>query len=78
MAITVTVRDGEPLELALRRFKKACERNGIPQELKRREYYQKPSVLRHAKKTEKKRRLAKLCDKPEETDMKYDKVFDKE
>lgn len=78
MTTTVIVRDGEHLESALRRFKKACENDGILQELKRREYYQKPSQIRHAKKMERKRNIVKLNEKSEETDQKYDKVFDQE
>ena len=76
---TVIVRNGEPFESALKRFKKACERDGIIQELKKREYYQKPSELRNEKKKEKKRKLAKMRrDKTEDFDQKYDKVFDQE
>ena len=42
--VFVKVRDGESIEEALRRFKRECERNGIMQEIKRREYYEPPSV----------------------------------
>ena len=76
---TIVVRDGEPIESALRRFKKACERDGIIQELKKREYYKKPSELRNEKKKEKKRRLAKMKrDKTEDFDQKFDKFSEQE
>lgn len=76
--ITVNVRDGEPLESALRRFKKACERAGITQELKKREYYRKPSAIKHEKDKEMKRKLAKLQYKTDDADQKFDKGFDQE
>ncbi|MFV1951397.1 MAG: 30S ribosomal protein S21 [Nitrospinota bacterium] len=45
----VRVRDNEPFENALRRFKKQCEKSGILTEVRRREYYEKPSVKRKKK-----------------------------
>ena len=45
----IIIRDGESFESALRRFKKQCERTGILSEVKRREYYEKPSVKRKKK-----------------------------
>ena len=48
MAI-VKVRDNESFESALRRFKKQCERTGILSEIRRKEYYEKPSVERKKK-----------------------------
>lgn len=41
-----------PFDIALRKFKKACERAGIIQEIKRREFYEKPSAKRKRKKAE--------------------------
>ena len=45
----IKVRDNEPFEAAMRRFKKQCEKAGVLSELKRREYYDKPSVRRKKK-----------------------------
>ncbi len=45
----VKVRDDESFEQALRRFKKQCEKAGILSELRKREYYEKPSVKRKKK-----------------------------
>ena len=45
----VTVEDNEPIERALKRFKKECQKSGIQSELRRREYYEKPSVKRKRK-----------------------------
>ncbi|MGH7963074.1 MAG: 30S ribosomal protein S21 [Candidatus Binatia bacterium] len=45
----VRVKENEPIESAVRRFKKQCERDGILQELRKREHYEKPSVRRKRK-----------------------------
>ena len=41
-----------PFDVALRKFKKACERAGIVQEIRRREFYEKPTAKRKRKKAE--------------------------
>lgn len=40
----VIVKDGESFESALRRFKKQCEKAGIITEIRKREFYEKPSI----------------------------------
>ncbi|MEO2169866.1 MAG: 30S ribosomal protein S21 [Deltaproteobacteria bacterium] len=45
----VRVKEGEPIEGAIRRFKKQCEKAGILSELRKREHYEKPSVRRKKK-----------------------------
>ena len=45
----VRVKEGESFENAMKRFKKQCEKAGVLSELKRREYYDKPSVRRKKK-----------------------------
>ena len=42
------VKDGN-LEDALKRFKRQCDRNGVLQEVRKREHYEKPSVKRKKK-----------------------------
>ncbi len=57
----IIIRSGESFESALRRFKKKCERTGVLSEVKRREYYEKPSVKRKKKiLAAKKRALKKM------------------
>jgi len=56
----VRVKENEPFDVALRRFKRACEKAGVLTEVRRREFYEKPTqerkrkqaaaVKRHAKK----------------------------
>lgn len=55
----VKLREGETIEEALRRFKRDCEREGILQEIRRREYYETPAMKRKRKLQEAKRRLRK-------------------
>lgn len=52
----VRVREGESFEQALRRFKKQCEKAGILSELRKREYYEKPSMRKKKKKAQAKKR----------------------
>ena len=46
---SVQVRDNEPFEIALRRFKRGCEKAGILTETRRREFYEKPTSERKRK-----------------------------
>lgn len=48
---TINIRDDEPLEKAIRRFKKMVENEGIVREYKNRRYFVKPSAVLHQKKT---------------------------
>ena len=45
----VKVKENEPFDVALRRFKRSCEKAGILTELRRREYYDKPSIRKKKK-----------------------------
>ncbi len=45
----IFVDENEPIDKALRRFKKECQKTGILAELRKREYYEKPSVKRRRK-----------------------------
>jgi small subunit ribosomal protein S21 len=58
---SVRIRDGESVDSAIRRFKRAVEKAGIPKELRRREFYQKGSAVRKRKAAAaRKRHLKKL------------------
>ena len=46
---TVRVKEGENPEYSLRRFKRTCEKAGLLTELRRREFYEKPTALRKRK-----------------------------
>ncbi|MDT8450690.1 MAG: 30S ribosomal protein S21 [Wenzhouxiangellaceae bacterium] len=58
---SVKVKENEPFEYALRRFKRSCEKAGVVAETRRREYYEKPTQERKRKKAAAvKRHLRKL------------------
>ncbi len=57
---SVKVRQDEPFDVILRRFRRACEKAGVFTESRRREFYEKPTTVRKragaaAEKREKKR-----------------------
>jgi len=41
---SVRVKENEPFEMALRRFKRACEKAGVLTETRRREFYEKRRI----------------------------------
>ena len=45
----VRVRENEPFDIALRRFKRSCEKAGVLSEVRRREFYEKPTSVRKRK-----------------------------
>ena len=47
---SVRIRESEHFDASLRRFKRACEKAGVLTELRRREYYEKPTQERKRKK----------------------------
>ena len=53
---SITVKEGEPYESFIRRFRRACEKAGVLRDLKRHEYYEKPSVKKKRKAAEARRR----------------------
>ena len=46
MAIRIKSRHGESVNQMLRRFKKLCEKEGLTKDVKRRQYFEKPSERR--------------------------------
>ena len=46
MAIRVKARSGEGTDGLMRRFKKLCEKEGLTKDIKRKEFYEKPSERR--------------------------------
>ena len=45
----VRVKENEPFDIALRRFKRSCEKAGVLSEVRRRECYEKPTAVRKRK-----------------------------
>ena len=42
----VKVKENEPFDVALRRFKRSCEKAGVLAEVRKREHYEKPTTVR--------------------------------
>jgi small subunit ribosomal protein S21 len=45
----IKVKDTEPFELTLKKFKKQCEKAGILSDVRKREHFEKPSIKRKKK-----------------------------
>ncbi|MDH3281787.1 MAG: 30S ribosomal protein S21 [Gammaproteobacteria bacterium] len=45
----VKVRQDEPFDVILRRFRRSCEKAGVFTEIRRREHYEKPTTVRKRK-----------------------------
>ncbi len=45
----VRVKENEPFEVALRRFKRSCEKEGVLADVRRKEFYEKPTQVRKRK-----------------------------
>ncbi|MBC6414394.1 MAG: 30S ribosomal protein S21 [Chromatiales bacterium] len=46
---TIQLRENEPLDIAIRRFRRSCEKAGILMEIRAREFYEKPTTVRRHK-----------------------------
>ncbi|MGR6035424.1 MAG: 30S ribosomal protein S21 [Candidatus Nitrosoglobus sp.] len=46
---SVRIKENEPFDVAIRRFKRTCEKAGVLSEVRRREYYEKPTAVRKRK-----------------------------
>ena len=46
---TIKVKENEPFEVAMRRFKRTIEKTGLLTELRAREFYEKPTAERKRK-----------------------------
>ena len=46
---SIKLKDNEPFDVALRRFKRSCEKAGVLAEVRRREFYEKPTWIRKRK-----------------------------
>jgi small subunit ribosomal protein S21 len=56
---TILLKENEPFEVAIRRFRRAIEKNGLIAELRERQSYEKPTTARKRKKAAAVKRLHK-------------------
>lgn len=45
----IKIKENEPFDVALRRFRRSCEKAGVLTEVRKREYYEKPTTARKRK-----------------------------
>lgn len=69
----VVARPGESFESLIRRFKRSVERDGILSDLRKHEYYEKPSVRRKKKSIAARKQAAKrrVYQKPSKVSFKF-------
>lgn len=58
--VRLIVRDRETIQEAVRRFRKLVERSGIKKEMRRREYYEKPSEVKRRARLRAERRARRM------------------
>ncbi len=61
----VKIKENEPFDVALRRFRRSCEKAGVLTEVRKREYYEKPTTVRKRKaaaavKRQRRRRMSSM------------------
>lgn len=61
--VKLRLRDGEKIQEAVKRFRKLVEHAGIKKEMRRREFYEKPSDCerRSRRRAERRARMARLA-----------------
>jgi len=67
----IIAKEGESFQITLKRFKKSCERASLLSDIKKNQYYEKPSVARRKKLNAAKRKVLKLMRKQ----LRYNKVY---
>ncbi len=63
----IIVDESEPLEKAIKRFKRMVEKEGIIREWKKREFFEKPSTIKNRKKKALVRKLLKKSRRPRDS-----------
>jgi small subunit ribosomal protein S21 len=64
---SIIVKETEAFDVALRRFKRSCEKAGIPSKLRQTEFYEKPTSKRKRKKAAAVKRYQKKMQKETES-----------
>ena len=63
---SIDIQENTPFEVAMRRFKRFCEKEGIPGRLRELEFHEKPTSKRKRKKAAAVKRFAKKLQKEHE------------
>ncbi len=67
----IIAKDNEPFQVTLRRFKKSCEKAALLSDIKKNQYFEKPTVERRRKLNAAKRKAVKQQRKM----VRYGKAF---
>ena len=59
----IKVKDNEPFDIALRRFRRSCEAAGVIVDIRKKEFYEKPTSVKKRKKAAAIKRLHKEISK---------------
>lgn len=62
----IDIQENSSFDVALRRFKRSCEKAGIPTKLRQIEYFEKPTTKRKRKRAAAIKRYAKKLQKEQE------------
>ena len=73
MGVKIFPKKGEEPERMVKRFKKTCEKAGVLREMRRREFFEKPSDVRRRRK--RRERLVFLKVQEEEMNTKKESIF---
>jgi len=65
LVVKLTLRENESVQDAVRRFRKLVERSGIKKEMRRREFYEKPSEINRRIRLRAERRSRRLRNNPQ-------------
>lgn len=57
--IKVKIRANESLDMLMKRFKKACEKEGLIRDIKRTSFYEKPSEVKRRKERQAARKIVR-------------------
>lgn len=68
---SVRVKENENFDIALRRFKRSCEKAGVMAELRKREFYEKPTWARKRMKAAAIKRLLKKLSRERQSMSKF-------
>ncbi len=63
--VGIIVQEGEPIDRAIKRFKKKYERSGVLKEFKKRTYFTKPSIKKRMKRMKAVRRAKRTSEETE-------------
>jgi len=67
----IRVKDTEPFDVTLRRFKRSCEKAGIISDIRKHEFYEKPTAKRKREKSAAIKRQIKKLKREKQSKRKY-------